>query len=278
MLESIINKNMGIVSNTLFNRKSKCALVPFITAGYPNLSSTIDALHTLDINGADIIELGIPYADALADGPVIQESSRVALKQGVNVDQVISMLKVVIPCLNTPIVIFTYYNPVLAKGIESFVYDSAMSGVSGLVIPDLPLEEADYLISLCSRYSIELILFVAPTSSETRIASIISKSPGCLYLVSSCGVTGIRNQITAKINLIADKIKNQTSKAVILGFGISNSEQISQILKWNIDGVVIGSFFIKTMFNKSSLNAVRSLGSLCANFRDTIDQYISLTE
>lgn len=265
---------MKVVSNTLFNRSSKCALVPFITAGYPNLNSTIDALHVLDDNGADIIELGIPYSDALADGPVIQESSRIALEQGVCFDQVISMLKIVIPSLSTPIVIFTYYNLILAKGIEDFVCDSAMSGVDGLIVPDLPLEEADYLISLCFKYNIELILFIAPTSSETRIASILLKSPGCVYLVSSYGVTGIRNKINPQTSLLVEKIKNQTNKAVILGFGISNSKQILQILKWNIDGIVMGSSFVKLMFNQSSLDVVRSLGSFCANVRHIIDHYL----
>lgn len=263
---------MTIISDTLLKRESKCALVPFITAGYPDLKSTIDALYILDKNGADIIELGIPYADALADGPIIQESSRIALNKGVHIDQVINMLKLVVPNLNAPIVLFTYYNPILAKGIEKFLAASAQSGVKGLIIPDLPLEEIDYLIDLCNKHKIELILFVAPTSSKIRINAIVSKSPGCIYLVSSNGVTGIRNKINIQISTLAKEIKNKTQKAVILGFGISNITQVAQISKWSIDGLVIGSAFIKTMFNKKPNDAIKSLGNFCVEVRDAIDQ------
>nr|QVY58339.1 tryptophan synthase alpha subunit [Kappaphycus striatus] len=263
---------MTIISNILLQRQSKCALVPFITAGYPDLKSTIDALYALDKSGADIIELGIPYADALADGPIIQESSRIALNKGVHIDQVINILELVIPNLNTPIVLFTYYNPILTKGIEKFLYTSAKSGVKGLIIPDLPLEETDYLIDLCNKYKIELILFIAPTSSKIRINAILSKSPGCIYLVSSNGVTGIRSKINIQINALAKEIKNKTNKAVILGFGISNAIQVSQISKWNIDGIVIGSAFIKTMLNKKPGDAIKSLGNFCKEIRDAIDQ------
>nr|YP_010904019.1 tryptophan synthase alpha subunit [Caulacanthus ustulatus]WCH57270.1 tryptophan synthase alpha subunit [Caulacanthus ustulatus] len=262
---------MTIISDLLLKKNSKCALVPFVTAGYPNLSSTVDVLYTLDTHGADIIELGIPYAYALADGPVIQESSKVALEQGVNFDQIIDMLKSVVPNLNVPVVLFTYYNPILVKGIENFIIDSSISGVKGLIIPDLPLEEADFLIELCNRYNIELILFVAPTSSQTRISSIVSKSPGCIYLVSSCGVTGIRNEISFQVSSLAKQIKDSTNKAVIVGFGISDQYQAARVSQWNVDGVVIGSAFIKSMFDKTPDEAVKSLGLFCKSIRHAID-------
>nr|QCI07353.1 Tryptophan synthase alpha subunit [Leiomenia cribrosa] len=263
---------MTIISRTLLNNKSDCALIPFITAGYPNLNSTIEALYTLDNEGADIIELGIPYSDALADGPVIQESSRIALQQGVYLDQILAMLKKITPKLNAPIVIFTYYNPILVRGINDFVKDISDAGAKGLIIPDLPLEEADYVINLCSQFSIELILFIAPTSSELRIELILSKSPGCIYLVSSTGVTGLRNRLDDQIDSLAKKIKLKTNKLIILGFGISNVEQVAKVSKWNIDGIVIGSAFIKAMNNKSDGEAIRSLGSFCQLLRVAIDK------
>nr|WCH56271.1 tryptophan synthase alpha subunit [Hypnea sp.] len=262
--------NMGMISKTLCKNNLKCALVPFITAGFPTLASTTRALYTLDNNGADIIELGIPYSDALADGPIIQESSKIALDKGINIDHIINMLKSVIPSLKAPVIIFTYYNPVLAKGISSFISDIAFSGVSGLIIPDLPLEEADYLIELCNLYNIELILFVAPTSSNNRIQRIISKSPGCIYLVSSCGVTGIRDSIDNTINTLAANIKQQTNKAVILGFGISNPNQAAHVSKWDIDGIVIGSAFMKRMLDKSINDSIESLGLFCALIKEAI--------
>lgn len=263
--------NMIAISRILRNKTSRCALIPFITAGYPDVDSTIEALYALDNKGADIIELGIPYSDALADGPIIQESSRIALNQGVYIDQVLYILKKVQNTLNAPIIIFTYYNPILVKGIKVFIEEIASCGAKGLIIPDLPLEETDYIIHLCSDFNIELILFIAPTSSDTRINAILSKSQGCIYLVSSKGVTGLRNQFDAEINALAQKIKSKTNKSVILGFGISNSEQANIISKWSIDGIVIGSAFMKIMFDKSSREAVKSLGDFCQNIREAID-------
>nr|YP_010902426.1 tryptophan synthase alpha subunit [Hypnea nidifica]WCH54281.1 tryptophan synthase alpha subunit [Hypnea nidifica] len=261
---------MSLISNTLRKNNLRCALVPFITAGFPNISTTINALYALDNNGADVIELGIPYSDALADGPVIQESSKIALNKGVCLDDIISMLKLVTPNLHAPLIIFTYYNPVLAKGILNFVVDISSVGVSGLIIPDLPLEEADYVMKLCDKYDIELILFIAPTSSVHRIKRIIAKSQGCIYLVSSCGVTGVRDQIDDKINNLAKKLKSQTDKVIILGFGISSIEQAKDISKWYIDGMVIGSAFMKIMLHNSSVNSVKLLGEFCNSIKTSI--------
>lgn len=262
---------MTFISETLRKKKSRCALIPFITAGYPSLNSTINALYALDNKGADIIELGIPYADALADGPIIQESSRIALEQGIYLDQILNMLKIVSPNLQAPIVIFTYYNPVLVKGIEQFIIDISNCGACGLLIPDLPLEEIDYLIKLCSKFNIELILFIAPTSSEIRIASILSKSSGCIYLVSSYGVTGVRDKISVKIDALAKHIKSKADRCIMLGFGISSPEQVAEIANWHIDGIVIGSAFIRSMLNKSRIDAIKSLSYSCEKFRMAID-------
>uniref|UniRef100_UPI0030027A8C tryptophan synthase alpha subunit n=1 Tax=Anunuuluaehu liula TaxID=3049639 RepID=UPI0030027A8C len=263
---------MTFISETLRKKNSRCALIPFITAGYPSLSSTKKALYVLDNKGADIIELGIPYSDALADGPIIQESSRIALEQGICIDQILNMLKTVSSNLRSPIIIFTYYNPVLARGIEQFIVDIADSGARGLIIPDLPLEETDYLIKLCTRFDIELILFISPTSSQIRIDSILSKSPGCIYLVSSYGVTGVRDQISIQIDKLAKQIKSKADKFIMLGFGISSPEQVAEIANWHIDGIVIGSALIRTMLNKSHVAAIDSLSYSCETFRIAIDK------
>nr|YP_010197125.1 tryptophan synthase alpha subunit [Crassiphycus crassissimus]UAD84929.1 tryptophan synthase alpha subunit [Crassiphycus crassissimus] len=266
---------MNLITDFLRNKNSSCALVPFITAGYPNINICIQALKVLDKRGADIIELGVPYSDALADGPIIQEASRVALKQGVYIEQVLDILKTVIPDLKAPIVIFTYYNPVLVRGVDKFIGEISEAGAKGLIIPDLPLEEVDYIIELCDLYSIELILFISPTSSESRIQLILSKSPGCIYLVSSCGVTGIRNDMNFKIKYLADDIKSKTSKLIILGFGISNSKQVAQIVNWNIDGIVVGSAMINQMDAKLSENILYSLGEFCQELKFSINKEIA---
>ena len=152
--------------------QSQCALIPFITAGDPDLQTTAEALKVLDRNGADIIELGVPYSDPLADGPVIQAAATRALEKGTKLDDVLKMLTNVIPELSAPIVLFTYYNQIIHRGVENFLQQLSQVGVKGLVVPDLPLEEAESLLKPASEWGIEVILLVAPTSSPERIKAI----------------------------------------------------------------------------------------------------------
>lgn len=260
---------MTTISQVLYEKKKKneCALIPFLTAGYPNISKSIQSLYILDAEGADVIELGIPYTDALADGPIIQESSQIALDQGVYLEQIFMILREVRGKLSAPLVIFTYYNPILVKGLSEFIAIISHLGVRGLIIPDLPIEETDYIMKLCQLNNIELILFIAPTSSESRIAYILSKSSQCIYLVSSTGVTGTRSSISSKTSNLSDYIKSQTNKFIIIGFGISNPEQASLVSKWNIDGIVIGSAVIKAIGADYSLNV---LSKFCRSIKDAI--------
>lgn len=153
-------------------RNRECALIPFITAGDPDLATTAAALQTLDRHGADIIELGVPYSDPLADGPVIQAAATRALQRGTKLEQVLEMLQTTTPSLRSPIILFTYYNPILHRGIEKFLQQIAAAGVAGLVVPDLPLEEAAGLLQPASEIGIDLTLLVAPTSSAERIEAI----------------------------------------------------------------------------------------------------------
>nr|YP_009392626.1 Tryptophan synthase alpha subunit [Bostrychia tenella]ARW61188.1 Tryptophan synthase alpha subunit [Bostrychia tenella] len=268
---------MNSISKIL-HKKSKvcnCALIPFVTAGYPDISTTIQVLYTLEQEGADIIELGIPYIDALADGPIIQQASKIAVEQGTYVEQVLDILKKVHLKLNTPIIIFSYYNPILVRGIHKFILEIFNLGVKGLVIPDLPIEETDYLILLCAKYNIELILFVAPTSSTNRISDILSKAPGCLYLISNTGVTGIRTNINYRILKLSKYIKSKTNKLIMLGFGISSATQVSQVSKWNIDGIVIGSAFMRILSKNYTqtlnMNTLNEVGNFCKIVKSSIE-------
>lgn len=237
---------MLAISNAISGTDLKSALVPFITAGYPNIDITSKVINLLDKQGVQAIELGIPYSDALADGIVIQESSRIALEKKTYIDQVLNIVRNVSKSIKAPIIIFTYLNPILCKGINLFIQEIAESGAKGLVIPDLPLEEADYFIAVCNYYQIELILFVSPASSDKRIREIVLKAPGCIYLLSSYGVTGLRNGIESNIQNLVKKIKNISNKCVMLGFGISNENQVADIMNSNlqIDAIVMGSAFI----------------------------------
>nr|AZL87963.1 tryptophan synthase alpha subunit [Leachiella pacifica] len=250
-------------------RKNKgCALIPFLTAGYPNINLTIKALIELDLQGADFIELGIPYSEALGDGPLIQNSSKIALNQHIYLTEVLDLISKSKNRLNTPIILFTYYNLILVRGVFKFILEIYKLNILGLIIPDLPIEEIDYLNELCDYYDIELILFIAPTSSISRINFILSKASECIYLVQDVGVTGIRTYLNYNTAKLSSYIKSKTNKFLILGFGISSVSQVNDIIKWNIDGIVVGSAFTRIFFNNylnenSDINVIKLLGEFC---------------
>jgi tryptophan synthase alpha chain len=227
------------------------ALIPFITAGDPDLETTAAALELLDRSGADIIELGVPYADPLADGPVIQSAATRALQRGTRLDQVLEMVSATAPRLKAPIVLFTYYNPVLNRGIQPFIKQIAAAGVSGLVVPDLPIEEASDLLQVAASYELDLILLVAPTSSSERIEMIAQQSQGFVYLVSVTGVTGMRTQIQDRVKDLVVELRRVTDKPIALGFGISQPEQAHQAMLWGADAVIVGSAFVNRLADPS---------------------------
>nr|YP_010850971.1 Tryptophan synthase alpha subunit [Aphanocladia stichidiosa]WGH13947.1 Tryptophan synthase alpha subunit [Aphanocladia stichidiosa] len=265
---------MNLISQVLQKKRqnSQCALIPFLTAGYPSIQLTIEALIMLDKQGADIIELGIPYSDALADGPLIQNASKVALNNGVYIDQVLQILNKIHSKIVVPIIIFTYYNPILVRGVRHFIQEISQFGVKGLIIPDLPIEETSYIARLCCYYELELILFVSPTSSQNRVNNIISQAQSCIYLVSNTGVTGIRNYINYDICFMSKYIHSKTNKLIMLGFGISSPLQVSNILKskLNIDAMVVGSAFTNILSHysdDSDLNSIEELGHFCKQMK-----------
>ena len=175
--------------------KGQAALIPFITAGDPNLETTAKALRVLDQNGADMIELGVPYSDPLADGPVIQAAATRALRNGTTLEKVLDVVRNVASDLRSPIILFTYYNPILNMGVAKFLQTIYEAGVRGLVVPDLPLEESHVLLEPAEKAGIEVILLIAPTSPPERVAAIAEKSQGFIYVVSATGVTGVRTEV-----------------------------------------------------------------------------------
>ncbi|MDZ8223251.1 tryptophan synthase subunit alpha [Nostoc sp. ChiVER01] len=250
--------------------RQQCALIPFITAGDPNLETTAEALRILDRNGADFIELGVPYSDPLADGPVIQAAATRALQNGTKLEQVLEMLHIVIPSLKAPIILFTYYNPILHRGIKSFLVQIATAGVQGLVVPDLPLEEAEELIQTAASFGIEVILLVAPTSSRDRIEAIAHQSQGFIYLVSVTGVTGIRAQIQDRVKYLLKDLRSVTDKPIGVGFGISRPEQAHQVKEWGADAVIVGSAFVKRLAEGSPNEGLQAVEELCQELKAAI--------
>jgi tryptophan synthase alpha chain len=250
--------------------RARCALIPFITAGDPDLTTTAAALRLLDQSGADLIELGVPYSDPLADGPVIQAAATRALAQGTRLDDVLAVVKTVTPTLRAPIILFTYYNPILNRGIETFLQQVAAAGVKGLVVPDLPLEEAETLLKPAAAHGIDLILLVAPTSPKERILAIAQQSQGFIYLVSTTGVTGMRAEVQTRVKDLIAELRSVTDKPIGVGFGISQPDQARQVMEWGADGVIVGSAVVKRLAEGTPQQGLQAVGEFCAGLKRAI--------
>ena len=251
-------------------QNSQCALIPFITAGDPDLATTAKALETLAASGADMIELGVPYSDPLADGPTIQAAATRALQKGVQLDDVLAVVKEVAPKIQVPIILFTYYNPIYYRGVESFLQQVKNAGVSGLVVPDLPLEEADVLLNLARKIGIEVTLLVAPTSSQARIDAIAKQSQGFIYLVSVTGVTGMRAEMASGVQELLKGLHHSTDKPIGVGFGISTPEQAKQVKDWGADAVIVGSAIVKRLADSTPENGLKAISEFCTSLKQAI--------
>lgn len=247
--------------------RKECALVSFITAGDPDLETTAEALRVLDRNGANLIELGVPYSDPLADGPVIQAAATRALQKGTRLDDVLEVVQGVTPSLRAPVILFTYYNPILNRGVKPFLKQIANAGVKGLVVPDLPLEEADDLIQSAATFGVEVTLLVAPTSSQERIEAIARRSQGFVYLVSVTGVTGVRSQLQLRVKDLLMELRGVTDKPIGIGFGISQPEDVRQAVEWGADAVIVGSAFVKQLTKGTQTEGLQALGEYCRSLK-----------
>ena len=250
---------------------NKLALMPFIMAGDPNIETTHDILLKLQENGADLIELGIPYSDPLADGPIIQLSAARALGSGTTPRRVIKLLDSMKGKLHIPVILFTYFNPLLSFGFEEFCRMASEAGVSGLIIPDLPLEEAYKFSKIVSAYSMDLILLVAPTTPFERMQMISNNTKGFTYLVSVTGVTGERNKMENRVANLINKLKEISINPVAVGFGISSPEHVHNVRAWGADGVIIGSAFVKRISSSSEKDVVDIVGNYCKEMRSAAD-------
>jgi len=231
------------------------------------LETTAKILLELQSNGADMIELGIPYSDPLADGPIIQLAASRALSVGTSPDRVFKMLSELRDQLTIPIILFTYSNPLINKGLEEFCLQASEVGVSGLVVPDLPLEEAENLSQIAEANNIDLVLLVAPTTPRDRMKKIAETSNGFTYLVSVTGVTGERSSLEDNVESLVRQLKDSSSSPVAVGFGISEIKHIQQVRKWGADGAIVGSALVKRIANASNEMKVEEAGSFCKELR-----------
>jgi tryptophan synthase alpha chain len=255
------------------HQRGRCALMPFLMAGDPNLSVTAATLLALQGNGADLIELGIPYSDPLADGPVIQAAAARALAAHTTPAAVLDLLASLRGQLTIPVILFTYSNPLLNRGMEAFCQQAAEAGAAGLVVPDLPLEEAEKLSSIAANRGLDLILLVAPTTPAERMARIHATSRGFTYLVSVTGVTGVRAALESRVEPLVRALKHQGGCPVAVGFGISSPTQARQVRSWGADGAIVGSALVKVMAEAHAAgnDVATAAGRFAADLRQGLD-------
>ena len=221
-------------------------LVTYTTAGDPDLERSAEVLRALDRAGADVLEVGVPFSDPLADGPVIQRATERALATGTTLLKVLEMVQRLRPDVTAPIVIFSYANPVLRMGAEQFADRAHAAGVDGVLVLDLPIEEADQFRGMMARRAIDTIFLLSPTTTDARIRKAASLASGFLYAISRLGVTGARDQVASGAREIVQRIRAATDLPVALGFGISKPEHVREVGKW-ADAAVVGSALVNVI-------------------------------
>ena len=255
---------MSNIRNAFENGK---AFIAFITCGDPDLETTAAVVRSAVENGADLIELGIPFSDPTAEGPVIQGANLRALSGGVTTDKVFSLVRELRRDVSVPMVFMTYANVVFSYGAERFISTCNEIGIDGLILPDLPFEEKDEFLPICRQYDVDLISLIAPTS-ENRIAMIAEEAEGFIYVVSSLGVTGMRSEIKTDLASIIKVIRENTDVPCAIGFGISTPEQAKKMADLS-DGAIVGSAIIK-LLEKHGKNASEYVGEYVKSMKDAI--------
>ncbi len=233
------------------------ALIAYITVGYPDMETTLKAASILSTSGCDIIELGIPFSDPLADGATIQKASYQALQRGVTPQTCLETASRLRQSMTTPLVFMTYYNPVLSFGLDGFCRDCVEAGIDGLIVPDLPPEEGVELEAAAQKHNLDLVYLLAPTSTEERITMVAERSRGFIYLVSLTGVTGARQTLPAELEDFVKRVRQKAKQPLCVGFGISNAEQARRVARV-ADGVIVGSRLIQLIEEDATLASLKT--------------------
>lgn len=243
------------------------AFIPFITCGDPDLETTGKVVRAAVENGADLIELGIPFSDPTAEGPVIQGANIRALSGGITTDKVFDFVRDLRKDVKIPLVFMTYANVVFSYGSEKFISTCQEIGIDGIILPDLPFEEKEEFQPLCKKYDVDLISLIAPTSRQ-RIAMIAKEASGFLYIVSSLGVTGVRSEITTDVSSIVKVVRENTDIPCAVGFGISTPEQAKKMAAFS-DGAIVGSAIIR-IIEKNGRDSAEAVGQYVKEMKDAI--------
>jgi tryptophan synthase alpha chain len=245
--------------------EGRAALMPYYTLGYPRPELSLAVIQAACQNGADLVELGVPFSDPLADGPTIQHSTQVALQQGMTLARCLEMTaRLRSAGVEQALLLMGYVNPILAYGVSRFVADAAEAGADGFIVPDLPPEEAGEMEDACTAHGCGLIYLLAPTAQAERIAAVAARAKGFLYLVSVAGVTGAREQLSSDVAGIVRRVRACTELPLAVGFGISNPEQAASVGRI-ADGVIVGSALIKTV--ERAADPAAAAGAFVAGLR-----------
>jgi tryptophan synthase alpha chain len=242
-------------------------LIVYITAGYPDYAATLETALAMEEEGADVIEIGIPFSDPIADGPVIQHAATLALKAGATTAKSVDLIKEIRQKSKVPLVIMTYVNSILGYGIEKFITSFAKAGINGIIVPDLPIEESGLLEDICRKEGIDLIQLIAPTSTTTRINTICQKASGFLYCVSNTGVTGVRNIDYGQIGSIIKSARQVTDIPMAIGFGIGTPEGAAAAAQY-ADAVIVGSAILEKLTNEG----IYGVRGLVRSIRERLDK------
>ncbi len=253
----------------VFNRPGHKVLIPYITIGYPSIEATLEVVPLLASHGCDMVELGIPFSDPLADGVTIQKASFHALQNGITPQICLEVAGQLSQKVDVPLVFMTYYNPVFSYGLEEFCSDCAKSGIDGLIIPDLPPDEGSELEAISQRQALDLIYLLAPTSTAERIRLVAERSRGFVYLVSVTGVTGARDSLPAELEAFVARVRQATTQPLCVGFGISTPEQAKRVAAI-ADGVIVGSRLIQLM--EAETNFIPAVGDFIKGLRQALDE------
>ena len=253
---------------SIFHQPAHTALIPYVTVGYPSLEATLKVVPLLASRGCDLVQLGIPFSDPLADGATIQKASFHALQNGVTPELCLEAAKELSQKVDIPLVFMTYFNPVFSYGLEEFCGACASSGIDGLIIPDLPPEEGSELEAITRRQDIDLIYLLAPTTTEERIRLVAERSRGFIYLVSVTGVTGVRDNLPPGLEAFVSRVRKTATQPLCVGFGISTPEQARRVARI-ADGVIVGSRIIQLMETDDFISPV---GNFIKELRQALDE------
>ena len=241
--------------------EKRAAFMPYHAMGYPSRTATLEIIKTLVDVGADLFEIGIPHSDPLADGPAVQTATYTAITLGTTVADCLAMCgELRAMGVTKPFVAMTYYNPLFAYGVQRFVEDAAAASIDGLIVPDLPPEEADELLAACRASGLANVFMIAPTSTEARIKFVTERASGFIYLVSVTGITGERTQLPSNLTDFVQRVRRHTNLPLAVGFGIGTGAQAAAVAQI-ADGVIVGSALVRAAGKDDPVAAVRALGA-----------------